>query len=870
MTKQYQQDCLDRFETFLKRCHELGSARNAFEATTKEWKGYAIPYHALPDTTGNAEFSKVPSVCLRIPTGGGKTRMGAEAITRAKRSFLNVQRCVTLWLVPSEAIREQTLRAMKTRGDVVCETLREMGSVAVMGLEEAMTLQPGTMETSDVIIVATMQAFKREDSDALNVFKQNGALMAHFNGVAPELRGNHSLVDALRLHRPFIVVDEAHNQGTELAFDTLAKFGPSAILELTATPDRQHQPSNILYSVSASALQGEDMIKMPVEVHGHQEANVVLREALAKLNHLQTEADEEAKLTGAYVRPVMLLQGQNKSEGKETITPVVVKRMLMEDFNIPENQIAIHGVGFKELDNVDVMSAECPLRFVITVDQLKEGWDCAFASVLCTFRESASSNAIEQLLGRILRQPYQTRKQREDLNMAYAFAVCSDKRWMELVQNIGHGLVKCGFEQMETKDLVIAPQITDPLPLWNQNVTVSLPVKDGKVEILNLTALPKALVEKIDVTEDSLTLPTSLTPKEEKQLIAACPTPEIKAVMTQGIEQAKAARLNPPKQIVRSPAEKGEKLVVPLLAVHHGNIWEEFDETHLLEGDWKLQDYQCELTEAQFPTVVEAVKRARLSITELDRLKIETFDKMEAQLAFHEMEESWDEPGFLHWLERNLPEPTVTRQDKAVWLRQGVRYLMERRGLKLEELAYRKFRLRAALEERIRQAKHEAKKSVHQQMQLHDEWFGAREECSLVFENGRYVYDEPYRGPVDLKRHFFPVIGNLKPDGEEFECAEYLANQCPEVETWIRNVEKKPGAFSLQTSTDRFYPDFVCRLTKGRILAVEHKSATSYSNDDSVEKRTLGELWAKASNGKCLFVMTAGRTWDWIAKKIAA
>lgn len=866
MTKQYQQDCLDRFESFLKRCRELGSARDAFEATTKEWKGYAIPYHALPPTAGNEDFSKVPSVCLRIPTGGGKTRMGAEAIARVKRSFLNTQRCVTLWLVPSEAIREQTLRAMTQRGDVVCETLREMGSVAVLRLEEAMTLQPGTLETSDVIIVSTMQAFKREDAEGLTAFKENGQLMAHFSGLPKALCGNHSLVDALRLRRPLVIVDEAHNQGTELAFDTLAKFAPSAILELTATPDRQHQPSNILYSVSASALQGEHMIKMPVEVHGHPNENVVLREALAKLNHLQAEADEEAKATSAYIRPVMLLQAQRQTQGHETLTPDKVKAMLTDDFNIPAGQIAICTGALDELGDTNVMSADCPLRFIITVDKLREGWDCAFASVLCTFRESASANAIEQLLGRILRQPYQTRKTREDLNKAYAFAVCADTKWMELVQNIGQGLVKCGFQQMETKDLVIAPQVVDPLPLWQHNVVVNLPTKDDKVESLDLTALPPALVKKLDVTDETVTLPTTLTPKEEKQILAACPTPEVKAAVTKGIEQAKAARLNPPKPPVKTPAELGQKLVVPLLAIRQGKFWEEFDETHLLEGEWSLQDYRCELSEKEFPTDVESLRRARLSITELERLKIENFDKMEAQLALFEGTEDWDEVTFLHWLERNLPEPSVTRQDKAIWLRQGVRYLKETRKLTVEELAYRKFRLRAALEQRLKEAKHEAERSVHQKMLIENEIFGMSEECSLIFELGRYVYDEPYRGAIELRRHFFPIIGNLKADGEEFECAQYLANECAAVETWVRNVEKKPGAFSLQTSDGRFFPDFLAKLKDGRFLVVEYKGGHLYS--DAEEKRTMGELWAKATGN--VFAMPTGKAWSEIEKRIAA
>jgi hypothetical protein len=60
MTKIYQHDTLDRFETFLRRCHELGNARDAFEKTTAEWRGYAIPYHPLPKVEGADEFHLTP------------------------------------------------------------------------------------------------------------------------------------------------------------------------------------------------------------------------------------------------------------------------------------------------------------------------------------------------------------------------------------------------------------------------------------------------------------------------------------------------------------------------------------------------------------------------------------------------------------------------------------------------------------------------------------------------------------------------------------------------------------------------------------------------------------------------------------------
>src|SRR5579863_6805804 len=110
-----------------------------------------------------------------------------------------------------------------------------------------------------------MQSFKRESASDLRVFKQNGALMSHFTNLPPELKGEQSLVDVIRLRLPFIVVDEAHNQGQPLAVETLVRLNPSCVLELTATPDRSSQPSNVLRSVSAATLQAEDMLKLPLE-----------------------------------------------------------------------------------------------------------------------------------------------------------------------------------------------------------------------------------------------------------------------------------------------------------------------------------------------------------------------------------------------------------------------------------------------------------------------------------------------------------------------------------------------------------------------------------------------------------------------------
>jgi type III restriction enzyme len=112
-----------------------------------------------------------------------------------------------------------------------------------------------------------------------------------------------------------------------------------------------------------------------------------------------------------------------------------------------------------------------------------------------------------------------------------------------------------------------------------------------------------------------------------------------------------------------------------------------------------------------------------------------------------------------------------------------------------------------------------------------------------------------------LSKHYYSRVGELEQAGEEFLGAQTL-DQMNEVEFWVWNLKRQEKfSFWLQTSTDKFYPDFVCKLKDGRYLAVEYKGADRWSNDDSKEKRCPGELWALKSGGQCLFVMPKGKDW---------
>ena len=863
--KDYQIGLLDAFEGFLARTRELKNPAAAFAESTLAGFGHALAYHPLPGA------DELPYVCLRVPTGGGKTRIAGQAIARVNRAFLAAEQSLVIWLVPSDPIRQQTLYALKTPGELLHEDMRSLfGMAHVLDIGEALAMQPATLDTGNTIIVATMQSFKRDTADGLRVYRQNGALMPHFSGLSESQRGEHSLVDVIRLRRPFIVVDEAHNQGTPLAVDTLLRLNPSCILELTATPDRASQPSNVLRSVSAATLQAEDMLKLPLELSTHAEWRVSLRDAVARLRMLEQEAAEEFKLTGERIRPVMLIQAERKAQS-ETFTPERVKQALIDDFNIDAAHIAIATGAVDELGNRRMTDPDYP-QFIITVDKLREGWDCPFAYVLFSFRNTTSATAVEQVLGRVLRMPRVTRKQREPLNRAYAYVV-SDQL-AATVQNLRDGLVQSGFERLETRDLIQTEasdaQTTQDLFAQLVDLTVPLPEVAETVVLPNeeaFAALPKSLRDKVEFSPEAgtLTIKGGATPEQVRKVAETFKQPEVIRQVREQLDTAQAVQAAPPSRLP-TPAEQGVRASIPLLSFEQAGFFDVFDESPLLDADWEIDDFDPALTEGEFSKDVEAMRRARLSVSQLEKIECDVYDRLDSQLALFGQEQGWTAVDLVGWLDRNLTVPYADRGQKVAWLNAAVTRLLDTRGFELDELAYRKFRLRGALERKLVAGLTLAKQHVFDGLFSEPDAFSLRDEHAITFELGRYGYDVPYAGLLPLKRHFFPVIGNLKGTGEEFNCAEYIANQLVGVDWWIRNVEKKPHSFWLQTASDKFYPDFVVKMQNGLTLVVEYKGAHIADGRDSDEKKRIGQLWAKRSNGQYRFVWVEKEQWHLIAE----
>jgi type III restriction enzyme len=290
--KPYQSRVLGSLRSFLRACASGVSLHKAFHNVLAENEFPEVTYFPV---IANGLGSDMPYVCLRVPTGGGKTLLACHAAGIAQTDLLHAERAVVLWLVPSQTILSQTADALRDPRHsyrVALETACA-GPVEVYTIEEALGLSRGAVEGGTVVIVATIQAFRAEDTTGRRVYAQNGVLADHFlnlpaNRIPDMLPGADgkplpSLVNVLRLRRPIVIVDEAHNARTELSFDALGKVMPSCIIEFTATPARSKMPSNVLHYVSASELKAADMVKLPLKV--------VTRHASQKDHRRISEAD---------------------------------------------------------------------------------------------------------------------------------------------------------------------------------------------------------------------------------------------------------------------------------------------------------------------------------------------------------------------------------------------------------------------------------------------------------------------------------------------------------------------------------------------------------------------------------------------------
>lgn len=880
--KTYQQTALTVLNQFLIDTRSKPLV-DAYAATLAGQNRAGETYHAL--------FGDVPCVCLRVPTGGGKTIMAAHAVAMAGKAILDSDAPIALWLTPSETIRTQTLEALANARHPYRQALAHYfgDRVQVCDLESLQTISPHDVGKTAIVIVSTIQSFNVSDTAKRNVYSFFEELAPHFDNLPPHLtaglekvsqadlqsqpfltvkdlgRVKYSVANWMHLQSPIVIVDEAHNNRTDRFFKSLGRVNPSCVIEMTATPV---PGNNVLYHVAAAELKAEQMIKLPIVLAEHPQGwRECLRDAVLTRDRLELAAQREPD----YVRPIVLVQAQPK--GGEAVVDVV-RQHLIEQERIPENQIAVATGTQKELDGINLFDPATTIRYVITVEALKEGWDCSFAYVLASLQSVNSSKDVEQLLGRVLRMPYAKSRTQDSLNRAYAhivadnFAQAAATLKDRMVQNMG-------FERLETASFIIPQQ---SLPLTGGGGGTPAVARSGGAAT---PAMPDCHIDLPQAPD------TQNWPEELKQVVRVMQTTQGATILLNGevsseiLAQAEAFISNamPAKarekvkeqfdahravrQAMRAPAQLGLNFAaIPQLCLKlEGHLEVVERETLSSLGDWSLLDQQVQL--AGF-SITETVNSFEIDV---NGAKV-TYKHTDAQqLLLNETVSHTSQQDLIRWLDVEVRQSDIGQAQMQAYLVKMITHLIAERGFTLTALVRARFQLAQALVKEVKRLRQIAMGKGFQG-RLMDMVVPGIEELahySFHYHPGQYPARQMYQGSYEFSKHFYPVIHDLREKtqaravAEEFRCAQSL-DAHPKVKQWVRNIERQEKfSFWLPTATDYFYPDFVAELTDGRVLAVEYKGEPYKTNDDSREKQQVGHQWEQSSGGRCLFLFAVER-----------
>ena len=477
--KTYQQQALEQLDRWIEalrdarlKCEKAGKAlEESGLDIPEELKNHPLSawnslkqQHVLPGISNNGNLEvpdyivrtgtsgePIPHVCLKVPTGGGKTLLGVAALERIKQDTGFV-----LWIVPTRAIYEQTLKAFRTREHPYRQMLERISGGKVKLLQKDNRFTKQDVESRLCIMMLMLPSANRQKGkDFLKIFQDSGGYTSFFpeqdDSTAnhalserhPDLEKNNtadlvrqSLINVLKLIRPTVILDEAHkaygpNDTNNREFvKSVNQLNPRFVLELSATP--KIGISNILVNISGTELQAEEMIKLPIEIHSFDNSDWkhTLAETQKKLQELETEALNLQARENRYIRPIALVRVQRtggEQWGKGTIHSEDVREYLIQHLAVPRNRIRVQSSEQKELAGENLLDEESAVRWIITKDALKEGWDCSFAYVLALLDNTTATTAMTQMTGRIMRQPHARRIEKSDaLNQCYIYCYNTD------------------------------------------------------------------------------------------------------------------------------------------------------------------------------------------------------------------------------------------------------------------------------------------------------------------------------------------------------------------------------------------------------------------------------------------------------------
>ena len=856
--KKYQQEVLNALDDYIEMLEDTKDLREAYRLF---WLKRKIDIQRDSSERSslrpyNNSITGVPNVTVKVPTAGGKTFIACSALKHLFAHHPFGKPKVVIWFVPSDTILKQTYCNLNDPQHPYRRRINVdfNGRVKVICKEEALLAQGlkiAELKDNLTILVLSVQSFASENKETRKARRENENFaehVAHYTYPDKMLSNadETSLLQVLAQLNPVLVIDESHNfEGSELRQDLQREINPSFILNLTATP---RQNSNIICFVDSYRLKQANMVKLPVVVFNNKTETEVIANAIALQERLEKRAQMMREHGGRYIRPIVLFQAQPKVAGnKETFEAIKDK---LVKAGLSEKYIAIKTADKDELKNVDLMSEDCTIRYIITVNALKEGWDCPFAYILASLANRTSSVEVEQILGRILRQPYTMKHEDQMLNLSYVFTNSAD--FHNTLDNIIDSLNKAGFS---SKDYRVA----DEEPQQEEESTRSLFIQhfldfgvaegEGEEENTAETDIPNI---------ESETLKEEISQERMEQRVQHIET----KAKEQGSQYEEATKnideddnsFNPDdmsdlhymKDMFR---EDAEQVTLPVFAISaSSDIFDDGKEMPLSKEnlsdniDITLADKQIDFTFTQPEAMRIDLEKVGTDEYVPARFKLKAGDLA----ALRENLKKWDTEGLARQLSQKIADAMDFNEIPHDHIKKYAFDILHRLDKdKLEQL----FKLEIDTVQKFRD-----KLLAILQDYRHKRFIDWLDMGDKIWLSTALGYQFPKHITLNSPSIGIPK-GLYKKEGDMNDFEEGVITAVANLDNvlyWHRNPERGRG-FCINGFINH-YPDFIVRMKSGRIVLIETKGK-QLKNDDSKEKLELGKAWARKAGDNYRYFM---------------
>lgn len=843
--KGYQQtnlDALDRFLSCVDKC------KNTSKGFYEFWQTNNPPITPFPGTIIEPYKNNVkgaPHICHKVPTGGGKTFIASAAL-KVAMTHINPLYKVVVWLVPSKAILEQTLRNLRDKEHPYRQRIDIdfQNRVEVFDKQQALTghgFNLTTVRENLCLLVLSFDSLRTSNKEGRKVYQENGYLQSFSPLIKMQADGDDEvqLMKVLQAVHPLVIVDESHNAASKLSEQMINDLHPSLVIDLTATPKPN---SNIICFTDALELKRNNMVKLPVIVYNHSNKSQVIDSALHLQRRLEMTARKEK--SSNYIRPIVLFQAESKLQGSEDRETFEKIKQTLLSLKIPDEQIKIKTADIDELKGIDLMSPDCPVRYIITINALKEGWDCPFAYILASLADKSSSVDVTQIVGRVLRLPSAKRNNQDILNLSYVLTASS--KFQETLDNVVKGLNHAGFSDRDYRAIDMAdpePQQNDftkvnPASLFPETSNIPVEDVDESIDITQISfnvdsedvELPKMEDTNTDIVSDILNNAKKEADEMNKKMNeqdAFMVTPELAPAVKSATIQSIFV-------------DSAQEVVLPMFFVANDSPQTSLfsrPEDIKLEGQHLLKTFKLSQQPANITFAAAEATMYKVDIDETTDEHAPRYEKVKGVTYNYILDYIRQAENF---------DSKLRRCSKIVAETMGKMIPLTQKDIQGYVTRIFEDFTENRLEDFMRHLNDYSIIIKNKILSLEDE-HKEKEFRKLVDTDQVYTkpaYSIPNKISLKCPSQGITKMLHTKEEavnGFEAEVINDVAN-LENVEWWTRNVEKKD--FYINGFINH-YPDFIIKTKRGKIVLLETKG----DHLDAEKKIRLGRLWAtKAGN----------------------